>query len=90
MLGIILMLVIGGIIGWLASMAMRTHTRQGVAVNAAIGFVGALIGGFLLPPLLGGGSIPATAFDVRSLVLSFLGAVILLVLINLLYSGLAR
>lgn len=89
-MGAILMLISGGIIGWLASIATRTYTRQGIAANTTIGIAGALIGGFLLAPLLGGGSTPATGDDVRSLFLAFLGAVALLALVNLVYRGLAR
>jgi uncharacterized membrane protein YeaQ/YmgE (transglycosylase-associated protein family) len=82
-MGIILMLVIGGIIGWVAAIATRADTRQDMALNTIIGIVGALVGGFLLTPLLGGGRVTSGAFDVGSLLLAFLGAVILLALVNL-------
>lgn len=82
-MGIILMLVVGGIIGWLASIVMRTDAQQGIVLNVVVGIVGALLGGFLLTPLLGGAPITTGALDVRSLLVSFLGAVILLAIVNL-------
>ena len=82
-MGIILMLVIGGIIGWLASLVMRTDAQQGIVLNVVVGIVGAMVGGFLLTPLLGGAPITSGAFDVKSLLVSFLGAIILLAIVNL-------
>jgi len=69
-MGIILMLVIGGIIGWLASLVMRTDAQQGIVLNVVVGIVGAMVGGFLLTPLLGGAPITSGAFDVKSLLVS--------------------
>ena len=89
-MGIILMLVIGGIIGWLASMVMRTDAQQGIVLNVVVGIVGALLGGFLLSPLIGGAPITTGALDVRSLLVSFLGAIILLAIVNLFLRGAVR
>ena len=89
-MAVILMLVVGGIIGWLASMAMRTDAQQGLVLNMVVGIVGALVGGFLLTPLLGGAPITTGALDVRSLLVSFLGAVILLTIVSLLRRGTVR
>lgn len=89
-MAIILMLVVGGIIGWLASMAMRTDAQQALVLNVVVGIVGALVGGFLLTPLLGGAPITTGAVDVRSLLVSFLGAVILLTIVSLLRRGTVR
>jgi uncharacterized membrane protein YeaQ/YmgE (transglycosylase-associated protein family) len=89
-MGIILTLIIGGIIGWLASIVMRTDAQQGIILNVVVGIVGALLGGFLLSPLIGGAPITTGALDVRSLVVSFLGAVILLAIVNLFRRGSVR
>jgi len=89
-MGIILMLIIGGILGWLASIVMRTDAQQGIILNVVVGIVGALLGGFLLTPLIGGASITTGALDVRSLLVSFLGAVILLAIVNLFRRGSVR
>jgi len=89
-MGIILMLIVGGIIGWLASIVMRTDAQQGIILNVIVGIVGALLGGFLLSPLIGGAPITTGALDVRSLLVSFLGAVILLGIVNLFRRGAVR
>ncbi len=87
---LILVLIIGGIIGWLASMLMRTDAQQGVLLNIVVGIVGALIAGFLITPLIGGAPITSGSFDVLSLFASFLGAVILLAIVNLFRRGSIR
>ena len=89
-MGIILMLVIGGVIGWLASIVMRTDAQQGIILNVVVGIVGAFLGGFLLSPLIGGAPITTGALDVRSLMVSFLGAMILLAIVNLVRRGAVR
>ena len=87
---LILILIVGGVIGWLASILMRTDGQQGVLLNIVVGIVGALIAGVLVTPLIGGAPITSGAFDVMSLVASFLGAVILLAIINLFRRGSVR
>ncbi len=87
---LILILIVGGIIGWLASIVMRTDAQQGVLLNIVVGIVGALIAGVLLTPLLGGAPITSGSFDVLSLIVSFLGAVILLAIVNLFRRGSVR
>jgi uncharacterized membrane protein YeaQ/YmgE (transglycosylase-associated protein family) len=87
---LILILLVGGIIGWLASIVMRTDAQQGIFLNVVVGIVGALIAGFLVTPLIGGAPITSGSFDVLSLIASFLGAVILLAVVNLLRRGSVR
>jgi uncharacterized membrane protein YeaQ/YmgE (transglycosylase-associated protein family) len=86
----IIWIVIGGILGWLASIVMKTDAEQGMLLNIVVGIVGAFIGGWLLSPLLGAGSINADDFSAGSLLVSFLGAVILLAIVNLLRRGKLR
>ncbi len=76
-------IVVGGIIGWLASMLMRTDAEQGPFLNIVVGIVGAVLGGWLISPLVGAGSINSGDFSFGGLVVSFLGAVILLAIVNL-------
>jgi uncharacterized membrane protein YeaQ/YmgE (transglycosylase-associated protein family) len=76
-------IIIGGILGWLASLVMRTDAQQGLFLNIVVGIVGALLGGWLLAPLLGTGTINQDDFSIGSLIVSFLGAVILLAIVNL-------
>lgn len=89
-MNLILVIIVGGILGWLASIVMRTDAQQGIFLNIVVGIVGALIAGFLVTPLIGGAPITSGAFDIRSLFTSFLGAVILLGVINLLRRGRVR
>ena len=89
-MNIIIILIVGGILGWLASMVMRTNAQQGVILNVVVGIVGALVAGLILTPLLGGAPITSGALDLRSLVVSFLGALILLAIVNLIRRGSAR
>ena len=61
----ILWLVIGGILGWLASMVMGTNDKQGMVLNVVVGIVGAFLGGLLLAPLFGTGTIKSERFQHR-------------------------
>jgi uncharacterized membrane protein YeaQ/YmgE (transglycosylase-associated protein family) len=86
----IIWIVVGGILGWLASLVMRTDGQQGLLLNIVVGIVGALLGGWLLAPLFGTGTINQSDFSPGSLLVSFLGAVILLAIVNLLRRGTPR
>ena len=79
----VIWLAIGGILGWIASMIMKTDAQQGVILNVVVGIVGALLGGWLLSPLLGAGTINSNDFSIAGLGVSLLGAVILLAIVNL-------
>jgi uncharacterized membrane protein YeaQ/YmgE (transglycosylase-associated protein family) len=83
----IIWIVIGGLIGWAASIVMKTDAQQGVVLNVVVGIVGALVGGWLLAPLFGTGTINQNDFSLASLVVSLLGAIILLAVVNLLRRG---
>ena len=86
----IIWIIIGGVLGWLASIVMKTDGQQGILLNIIVGIVGALLGGWLLAPLFGTGTINSDDFSVSSLLVSFLGAVILLAIVNLLRRGRVR
>lgn len=83
-------IIVGGIIGWLASIVMKTNAQQGLFLNIVVGIVGAFLGGLLLAPLFGAGTINGDDFSATGLIVSFLGAVILLAIINLFRRGSAR
>jgi len=89
-MGLIILLVVGGIIGWLASMVMRTDAQQGIVLNVVVGIIGSLIAGFLVSPLLGTPPITSGAITASTLIVSFLGAVILLAIVNLFRRGAMR
>jgi uncharacterized membrane protein YeaQ/YmgE (transglycosylase-associated protein family) len=86
----IIWIVVGGIIGWLASMVMRTDAQQGLFLNIVVGIVGAFLGGWLLAPMFGTGTINQNDFSLASLFVSFLGAVVLLMIVNLFRRGSVR
>jgi uncharacterized membrane protein YeaQ/YmgE (transglycosylase-associated protein family) len=89
-MNLIVWLIVGGLIGWVASLLMRTDAQQGLILNVVVGIVGALLGGFLLAPVFGTGTINSNDFSVASLGVSLLGAVILLAIVNLVRRGTAR
>ena len=78
----IVWLVVGGLLGWVASMIMGTNDRQGLVLNVVVGIVGAALGGFLLAPMLGTGTINQGDLSMSSLVVSLLGALILLAIVG--------
>jgi uncharacterized membrane protein YeaQ/YmgE (transglycosylase-associated protein family) len=86
-MGIIIWLIVGGIVGWLASLIMRTDAQQGIILNIVVGIVGAVIAGLLL----GGGNINnSSPLDITNILWSLLGAVILLAVVNLIRRGTVR
>lgn len=89
-MGIIILIIIGGVLGWLASIVMRTDGQQGILLNVVVGIVGALLAGFILNPLIGGGNIMNGDYSISSLLVSFLGAVVLLAIVNFFRRGSVR
>lgn len=89
-MNLVILLVVGGLIGWVASMIMKTDAQQGMIVNVVIGIVGSILGGWLAGPLLGAGTINQNDFSVRGLLASLIGAVILLAIVNLIRRGAVR
>ena len=90
MINFIIWLVVGGLIGWVASMLMRTDAQQGIILNVIVGIVGAFLGGMVLSPLFGMGTINQNNFSLPALLVSLLGAVILLAIVNLFRRGSVR
>ena len=86
----IIWLIVGGIIGWLASLLMKTDGQQGIILNVVVGIVGAMLGGWLISPLVGVGTINQNSFSMPALAVSFIGAVILLAIVNLFRRGSSR
>jgi uncharacterized membrane protein YeaQ/YmgE (transglycosylase-associated protein family) len=87
-MNVIIWLVVGGVIGWAASSIMRT--QESILLNVVVGIVGAALGGWFLSPLVGVSTINQSNFSVPSLLVSFLGAVILLAVVNLVRRGVPR
>ncbi|OYW85038.1 MAG: transglycosylase [Sphingobium sp. 32-64-5] len=85
-MGLILWLIVGGVIGWLASIIMRTDAQQGILMNIIVGIIGAFIGGLIFS----GGSINNAGLSITSFIVSLVGAVILLAIVNLIRRGSVR
>ena len=83
-------LIVGGLLGWIASLVMKTDHQQGIFLNIVVGVVGALLGGWLISPLVGVPTINQDVFSMASLAVSLLGAIILLAIVNLVRRGKAR
>ena len=82
-MGFLIWLIVGGIIGWLASLVMKTDAQQGLLMNIVVGIVGSFLGGWLIAPLIGGSGI-------MGYVSAFIGAIILLAIVNLFRRGSVR
>ena len=89
-MNLIILLIVGGLIGWVASMIMRTDGQQGIVLNVVVGIVGSLLAGFVVTPLIGGAPITSGGLSVTTVLISLLGSVVLLALINLFRRGSMR
>ncbi|WP_332810680.1 GlsB/YeaQ/YmgE family stress response membrane protein [Sphingomonas sp.] len=85
-MGFIIWIIIGGIVGWLASLIMRTDAQQGVLLNIVVGIVGAFIANLLFSR----GSINQDPLNVSAFIVSLIGAIILLAIVNLVRRGRVR
>jgi uncharacterized membrane protein YeaQ/YmgE (transglycosylase-associated protein family) len=86
LINLILWLVFGALIGWIASIVMHTDAQQGPILNIVVGIIGALIGGLLFDSA----TINQNVFNLTSLLVSFVGAVLLLAIVNLIRRGSVR
>ncbi|MEM6908426.1 MAG: GlsB/YeaQ/YmgE family stress response membrane protein [Pseudomonadota bacterium] len=86
-MGFIWFIIMGGIIGWLASLVMKRDASMGYFWNIVVGIVGSFIGNGVFGFLLGGGRIGAWPPDVMGIVSAFIGAVVLLGVLNLIQRG---
>lgn len=82
-MNIIIWLAVGGLIGCLASVVMRTDGPQGILLNVAVGIAGAMLGGWISSPLIGATTINQGNFSLAGLLVALAGAVILLAIVNL-------
>jgi uncharacterized membrane protein YeaQ/YmgE (transglycosylase-associated protein family) len=90
MINFLIWIILGGIIGWVASMIMRTDAQQGLLLNIVVGIVGAFVAGWFLSPYFGVSTINQSNFSVQAMLVSLAGAVILLAVVNLLRRGSVR
>jgi uncharacterized membrane protein YeaQ/YmgE (transglycosylase-associated protein family) len=91
MINFFLWLLFGALVGWLASLVMRTDAQQGLLLNIVVGIVGAFLGGLVFNFLgVSGSSINNSTFSLGGLLVSFIGAIILLAIVNLVRRGRVR
>jgi uncharacterized membrane protein YeaQ/YmgE (transglycosylase-associated protein family) len=83
MINFIVWIIAGALIGWVASIIMRTNNRQGLISDIIVGIVGAFVGGYFLSPLFNVGTINEGDFSIPALLVSLGGAVILLAISKL-------
>jgi uncharacterized membrane protein YeaQ/YmgE (transglycosylase-associated protein family) len=86
----IIWLVVGGLIGWIASILMKTNDQQGMVLNVIVGIVGAMLGGWFIAPLFGIGTINSNDFTIAGLTASLLGAIPSLDVVNFMRRGKGR
>lgn len=82
-MNVIIWLVVGGLVGWVASKVMNTDGQQGILMNVVVGIVGALIGGWVLSPIVGASTINQGDFSIGGLFVSLVGAIVLLAIVKL-------
>jgi uncharacterized membrane protein YeaQ/YmgE (transglycosylase-associated protein family) len=82
-MNVIIWLVVGGLVGWVASKVMSTDGQQGILMNVVVGIVGALIGGWVLSPIVGASTINQGDFSIGGLFVSLVGAIVLLAIVKL-------
>lgn len=86
----IIWLVVGGVLGWVASLIMKTDGQQGIILNVVVGIIGALIAGLVVAPMFGTGTINTNDFSIAGLLVSLVGAVVLLAIVNMVRRGAVR
>lgn len=89
-MNIIIWLIAGAIVGWVASNLMRTNSQQGLLLDIVVGIIGAFVAGYFLSPIFGVGTINQNNFSLPALLVSLGGAVLLLAVVNLFSRGRVR
>jgi uncharacterized membrane protein YeaQ/YmgE (transglycosylase-associated protein family) len=83
-------IIVGGLIGWLASLVMHTNGQQGILLNIVVGIVGAFIAGIVLTPLFGISTISQGNYSAAAILVTLFGSIILLAVVNMLRRGAVR
>lgn len=80
-MGILLWIIFGGLVGWVASMIMKTDNQQGIVLNVIVGIIGAVIGGWIMAAI---GETGTTGFNIYSFLVALLGAMVLIAIVKFL------
>lgn len=89
-MNIIIWLVVGGLIGWVASLLMGTDGRQGLLLNVVVGIVGAFLGGWLFSGYFGTATINEGDLSISGIIVSLVGALILIAALKLIRTATSR
>jgi uncharacterized membrane protein YeaQ/YmgE (transglycosylase-associated protein family) len=89
-MNLIAWLVIGGVVGWIASLIMETDKQQGIFLNIVVGIVGAFLGGLLISPMVGRDTLNRQDFSIQSIFIALLGAMTLIAVLNVFRGRAAR
>ena len=81
-MGFVLSVIVGSLIGWIASLIVGGSARQRLH-DIVVGAIGALLGGFFLGPVMGGGNLLEAMLDIRTLLVAAIGSIGCLALLNL-------
>ncbi|MDO8604805.1 MAG: GlsB/YeaQ/YmgE family stress response membrane protein [bacterium] len=82
-MGIILWVIFGALVGWIASIIMKTDAQQGALLNIVVGIVGAVVGGWIMTFF---GQAGATGFNFYSFIVALIGAIVLIAIVKALRS----
>jgi len=82
-MGLVFLIVLGAILGWLVAIILNAETREGLARNIGTGVVGALLSGLLVSPMAGRGSLLAETYSVGALMVSLVGSLLAIICVNL-------
>jgi uncharacterized membrane protein YeaQ/YmgE (transglycosylase-associated protein family) len=83
-MGVILWIVFGALVGWIASMIMKTDAQQGALLNIVVGIVGAVLGGWIMSFF---GQSGVSGFNVYSFVVALIGAIVLIAIVKMVRGG---
>jgi len=78
-MNIILWIIFGGLVGWIASLIMKTNSQQGILLNIVVGIIGAIVGGWIMNFF---GESGVTNFSLYSFFVALLGSVILIAIVK--------
>ena len=86
----IIWILVGALVGWIASLIMNTDAQQGTILNIVFGILGAFLGGYLISPLVGVSTINQNALSIPSILVSIVGAVIVILIWKLISKASSR
>ena len=89
-MGFIIWILVGALVGWIASLIMKTDAQQGTILNIVIGILGAWLGGYLISPMVGISTINQNALSIPSILVSIVGAVIVILIWQLIRRASSR